>query len=73
MPQDTKKTSRGRLLQPPKSQTIRFRIDTAEREGFETAANLSGLSLSAWLRNAAREGAERRLNNAGIRPGWISS
>ena len=50
---------------------MRVRTEPAEREGFDRAAKLSGVTLSSWVRQALREAAERRLATVGEKPGWI--
>lgn len=40
------------------------RLDESERAGFVSAANLSGLSLSAWVRERLRRAAIRELEEA---------
>ncbi len=49
---------------------LRVRADPTEREFFERAAKFSGLTLSAWLRQACREAAARQLHSAGIKVPW---
>ena len=49
-----------------KSHTMRMRVDEAEREGFEKAATLAGLNLSAWARERLRGAARRELTEAGV-------
>ena len=64
----TKKTRRGR---PPKGsgkiKSIRLdmRIHPAEKDGFRLAAELSGLELSAWIRERLRKVAREELEQAG--------
>lgn len=59
---------RGR---PPKgsgqAKTIRLdmRLNEAEKEGFRAAAELSGLELSAWIRERLRAVAWKELAKAG--------
>ena len=50
---------------------LRCRCSPVEREAFEDAARLCGLTLSAWVRMQLREAAERRLIVAGRAPGWV--
>lgn len=50
---------------------LRVRASPSERQAFEDAANLSGLTLSAWIRTQLREAAELRLKSAGKAPGWV--
>jgi uncharacterized protein (DUF1778 family) len=64
----TRKTRRGR---PPKGsgkiKSIRLdmRLQEAEKEGFRAAAELSGLELSAWIRERLRRIAREELESAG--------
>lgn len=59
---------RGR---PPKSPDrakgvlLQVRLEAAERQAFDDAASLSGLTLSAWLRERMRVVARRELEQAG--------
>jgi uncharacterized protein (DUF1778 family) len=55
----------------PDPRQMRVRIDVSERDAFDQAAELSGLTLSAWVRASLREVAERRLATAGRRPSWV--
>lgn len=63
-----RKTRRGR---PPKGsgkiKSIRLdmRLHEAEKEGFRLAAELSGLELSAWIRERLRKVARDELERAG--------
>lgn len=65
-----RKTRRGR---PPKGsdkiKSIRLdmRLQEAEKEGFRLAAELSGLELSAWIRERLRRVARAELEEAGKR------
>ena len=54
-----------------KSRQVRFRADPDEREAFDRAARMSGLTLSAWLRQVAREAADRRYASAGLKTPWM--
>jgi len=54
-----------------KNDIVRVRVESIERQAFDQAAQMSGLTLSAWVRLAARELATRQLANAGQKPGWI--
>lgn len=51
---------------------LRVRLSYRERDAFEQAARLSGLSLSAWVRMASREMATRQLVGAGKAVSWLS-
>jgi antitoxin component of RelBE/YafQ-DinJ toxin-antitoxin module len=48
-----------------KNETIRIRVDDAEKETFEQAASLAGVSLSAWVRERLRKAARLELEEAG--------
>lgn len=48
-----------------KEYTMRIRLDDAEREGFEKAAAISGITLSAWARERLRGAARRELTELG--------
>jgi hypothetical protein len=45
---------------------MRLRVTEREKEGFEQAAQLSGLSLSAWARERLRKAAVRELEDASL-------
>jgi len=63
-----KKKSRGRpKLRPEKAKTyaMQVRMEQAERAGFESAADLAGLPLSAWVRERLRLAARDELTQAG--------
>jgi hypothetical protein len=49
----------------PKSEVLQIRIERAEKEGFELAAALAGISLSSWVRERLRLTAIRELESAG--------
>ena len=42
-----------------------MRLNEAEKEGFRAAAELSGLDLSAWIRERLRQVAGKELERAG--------
>lgn len=54
----------------PAEKQVRVRVPPLEREAYERAARMSGLTLSAWLRLAAREMAARQFANAGVAVPW---
>lgn len=59
---------RGRPLKgSDKVKGFRFamRLDEAERDGFRAAAELSGLDVSAWVRERLRQVAWKELERAG--------
>jgi uncharacterized protein (DUF1778 family) len=47
-----------------KAQTVQIRMSDAEKLAFETAADLSGLSLSSWVRERLRRNAKAELEEA---------
>ncbi len=47
-----------------KSDVMRIRVSDTEKQGFEEAAALGGLSLSAWARERLRWAATRELEQA---------
>jgi uncharacterized protein (DUF1778 family) len=54
-----------------KIRQIRVRVELIEQAAFEQAAQLSGLTLSAWIRTTLRPEAEKRLANAGKKAPWL--
>ncbi len=49
----------------PKTEILQIRITDSEKEGFEIAALLAGISLSSWVRERLRLTAIRELEGAG--------
>ena len=66
-----KTTSKKRRGRPPKgsgqvkTNRIDIRLTDAEKEAFGVAAQLSGLELSAWIRERLRTIAKKELLSAG--------
>jgi hypothetical protein len=48
-----------------KTDLARLRLSPEEKSGFLEAANLAGLSLSAWMRSRLRAVCARELESAG--------
>lgn len=48
-----------------KTELIKVRLHPKEKEAFEIAAQLSGLGLSAWVRERLRRSAVRELEELG--------
>lgn len=48
-----------------KTTTLQIRLEPSEKEAFEMAAQLSGIGLSAWVRERLRRAAIRDLTEAG--------
>lgn len=49
-----------------KTSTIQIRLQPEEKQAFEEAAKLSGIALSAWVRERLRSAAIRELEGVGI-------
>jgi hypothetical protein len=49
-----------------KTTTIQIRLQPEEKEAFEKASELSGIALSAWVRERLRSAAIRELEGAGM-------
>jgi uncharacterized protein (DUF1778 family) len=66
-----KPTKKARLGRPPKGSDkikgirLDMRVEAAEKEAFRAAAELSGLDLSAWIRERLRAASRRELIEAG--------
>jgi hypothetical protein len=54
-----------------KSEVLQIRITDTEKEGFELAAALAGISLSSWVRERLRLTAIRELEGAGRRVPFV--
>lgn len=48
-----------------KSEMVRIRVDSDERQAFQQAAELAGISVSAWMRERLRRAARIDLTDAG--------
>jgi hypothetical protein len=55
-----------------KSKPVQMRMTDLEKEGFIAAAELAGLSLSAWMRERLRIAARDELAKMGKRVPFIS-
>jgi hypothetical protein len=51
---------------------VQFRMSDAEKAGFKAAADLAGLSLSAWMRERLRTTAQAELRKAGKLVAFLS-
>jgi uncharacterized protein (DUF1778 family) len=47
-----------------KTEFVKIRLSEKEKDGFEQAADLAGISLSAWMRERLRRAAIRELEEA---------
>jgi uncharacterized protein (DUF1778 family) len=54
-----------------KTQVLQIRISEEEKQGFEIAAMMSGISLSSWVRERLRLNAIRELEGAGKRVPFV--
>ena len=54
-----------------KTESLLVRITSGEKEGFELAAALAGISLSSWVRERLRLTAIRELEGAGRRVPFV--
>jgi hypothetical protein len=54
-----------------KSENLMIRITAEEKDGFELAAMLAGISLSSWVRERLRLVAIRELEGAGRKVPFI--
>lgn len=50
-----------------KTTWLQVRVDPAEKQAFDEAAKLAGLSSSAWARTTLRRAAMREFEDAGRR------
>lgn len=48
-----------------KTDTLKLRLSPAEKQAFQDAADLSGIAVSAWIRERLRRAATRELEDAG--------
>jgi hypothetical protein len=55
----------------PKTEILQIRVTDSEKEGFELAATLAGISLSSWVRERLRLTAIRELEGAGMRVPFV--
>jgi predicted HicB family RNase H-like nuclease len=54
-----------------KSEILQIRVTDTEKEGFELAAALAGISVSSWVRERLRLTAIRELESAGRRVPFV--
>lgn len=47
-----------------KTKTMKIRLSSEEKQTFERAAALSGIAVSAWMRDRLRRAARRELQDA---------
>lgn len=56
-----------------KSESMEIRVRSEEKEAFKRAAELSGVSLSAWARERLRLAAIRELEGVGLQVPFVRS
>jgi uncharacterized protein (DUF1778 family) len=49
----------------PKTDLLQLRLSPREKKAFQDAAELSGIAVSAWIRERLRRAATRELEDAG--------
>ena len=59
------------VFMKPKATNLDIRVSGEEKEGFELAAALAGISLSSWVRERLRLTAIRELESAGRRVPFV--
>ncbi len=59
------------MVKTLKTEKMIFRLTTSEREAFDIAASLSGISLSSWVRERLRHAAIRDIESAGQKVPFI--
>jgi uncharacterized protein (DUF1778 family) len=48
----------------PKDDILKIRVSQSEKEAFQTAADIAGITVSAWCRERLRRAAVRDLQDA---------
>jgi len=72
---EKRKSSPGRPKLPvadTKATPVQVRMGEAEKAGFKAAADVAGLSLSAWMRVRLRDAACEELRRAGKQVPFLS-
>ena len=63
---------RGSINEVPlHDKILQVRVEAEERSAFQRAADLSGITVSEWVRMQLRQAAERRLANVGETAPWV--
>ena len=55
-----------------KARYLQVRVTDAEKEGFDRAAELAGIDLSAWVRERLRIVARKEIEDAGEVPAFFT-
>ena len=69
-------TKRGRPAKTDaerKADLFVIRLDATEKQAFQQAASVAGLSLSSWARERLRMAAIRELEQAGLRAAFLAN
>lgn len=53
------------MVKAPKTDLLKVRVSDKEKDAFQVAAELAGISVSAWARERLRRAAVRDLQDAG--------
>jgi hypothetical protein len=61
---NTRRSSRKNGSGRRREELLQVRVTGAEKEAFDEAANLSGIAMSAWVRERLRAAAVRELEAA---------
>ena len=56
-----------------KAEVIKVRVEPTEKQGFQEAADIAGIALSAWMRERLRRSAIRELEEANRPIPFLSS
>ena len=56
-----------------KTDTLKLRLSAEEKQAFQEASELSGIALSAWIRERLRRAATRELEDAGREIAFLRS
>ena len=54
-----------------KSETVKIRLDIDEKRAFKKAADIAGISLSAWMRERLRPSAISELRRVDMTPAFL--
>lgn len=55
-----------------KSEIIQIRVTPSEKASFERAAEVNGLSISAWVRERLRKDARLELQSSGMKVPFLA-
>lgn len=55
-----------------KTSRVELRVSPAEKEAFDSAAEMSGMTLAGWMRVRLRQASIRDLEDAGLQIPFLS-